>query len=452
MKLLPKFRLADRFNRPDCVVVIASFPGRTDRSIKDIDAVASYTDHFTKFFRKTLARRGREVVILAQKIGSEESWYVENGMLVARVWDKGSPGAFLQIIKTMLLFFRNIRTVLVQFEFHQFGGITTTALFPAFLIALRLINRHVTLVMHQVVEDITTLTGHVNIPKGSLKAGIFNAALRSFYIVTSKIAQTLVVHNTYLASRFTRMTGRSDVIVIPHGLGAIKGRMSKSQARKLMGYKPDDTVILSFGFLTWYKGSDWLVRQFAKNNNLSSYNLLMAGGESPNLKDQPHYQSYASHIQHDAGKKSNIRLTGFIEDGDIPAVFAAADLVILPYRTLISSSGPLAMTIAFEKPFIMSKNLKPYLSDPDFACAVAESGSTEDILTFSLSPRTLKQSISRALLNKQSLIKLSQTLKTSRKWDVVAEKFAHILPAADYTAEKKFAIMGKDYSFSYARS
>ena len=133
MKLDQKFQLVEGFNEPRSVVVIASFPGKKNRSIKEIDAIASYTDHFTRSFQKTLASTNQKLIVLAQKIDGEEEWYIENGMLICRVWDKGSPLCFFQIFTT-LLFFRNVKTLLVQFEFHQFGGNINTGLFPLFLI------------------------------------------------------------------------------------------------------------------------------------------------------------------------------------------------------------------------------------------------------------------------------------------------------------------------------
>ena len=450
MKLTTKYRFANRFNRPDSVVVIASFPGKTDRSIREIDAVASYTDHFTRSFRKELDKDGRKLVIIAQKIKGEEAWYEEKGMLVVRVWDKGSPLAFVQILAA-LHFLGNIGAILVQFEFHQFGGLLTTALFPAFLALLRLTGKHVTLVLHQVVEDITSLSGHVDVAKGSRKALLFNAALRGFYLAVSGIAHTIIVHNAYLKTRLARMTGRADAIVIPHGLGAIKGRISKREARRRLGYKPGDKVILSFGFLTWYKGSDWLVKQVAgmKRTNVK---LLMVGGPSPNLADRPHYKTFLRRITEDATDNPNIQITGFVNDRDIPMYFAAADLVVLPYRALMSSSGPLAMTIAFTKPFIVSKALKPYSSDEDFRLAMTVAGVDADTLTFALNTTSFRQSYTHALKHTKGLTKLSKLLKESRLWHQVAARFAAVIPTQDYAGRRTFAIMGGGVPISYAHT
>lgn len=449
MKLSTKYRLANRFNRPDAVVVIASFPGRTDRSVRQIDAVASYTDHFARSFRKELDKDGRKLVIFAQKMSGEETWYEERSMLVVRAWDKGSPLALLQIVAA-LQFFRNIGAVLVQFEFHQFGGNVTTALFPAFLGALRLLGKHVTLTLHQVVEDITTLSGHVNLTKGSQRALLFNAALRGFYLAVSRVAHTIVVHNAYLATRLSRMTGRADAIVIPHGLGAIKGRMSRRRARSLLGFGPKDRVILSFGFLTWYKGSDWLVKQVTRLKH-SKVKLIMAGGESPNLADKPHYRAFITNLKETARDNPRVRITGFVEDRDIALYFAAADLVVLPYRALMSSSGPLAMTIAFEKPFIMANALKPYRKDDDFRRAMKTAGVDADTLIFTLNASSFHQSITRALTHKKALRRLSKMLKDSRLWHQVAERFAATIPTQDYAGRRTFAIMEGRYP-SYAQT
>src|SRR6185369_6310317 len=121
-------------------------------------------------------------------------------MLVARVWDKGSPFCFAQILSA-LSFFGKVKSTVVQFEFHQFGGKMATALFPLFLASLKHLNKSVILTLHQVVEDITTLSGHVNILPHTKRSVVFNTALRAFYKVVSKLSDTIIVHNKILASR-----------------------------------------------------------------------------------------------------------------------------------------------------------------------------------------------------------------------------------------------------------
>jgi len=450
MKLDTKIKYAEIYNTSHTVLVVASYPDRTNRSIKEIDAVASYTDHLCGAFAKELAARGKKLVVFAQKIYGKEEWYIERDILVIRVWGKGSLFAYLHIL-TNLLFFTKVKTTLIQFEFHQFGGNTTTVAFPLFLFLLKTIGKTVSLVMHQVVMDITDLSGHVNIKKSSVLVPIFTFALRMFYKLTSRIADTVTVHSAILAQRLKEITGRNDINVIPHGLEALQGICSKSDARKKLGIPKSDFVIMSFGFLTWYKGSDWIVDEFSKHKK-AGVQLIMAGGESPNLKDKPYYQKFVTTIKTKAAGKNNITITGFVDDEQIPLYFAAADLVALPYRTLMSASGPLAMTISFEKPFIMSNALMPYTEDTDFTYALAKTGVSLKDLCFPLHSDKFWQSIVWTKTNQKQLTSLSTLLKTSRTWGVVSKRLCDYLEDAGFSYQKKSDILESESYVSYAPS
>lgn len=447
MKLNTKYRLANRFNRPESVVVIASFPQKSNRSIQDIDAVASYTDHMSRAFAKQLSKSNRKLIILAQKTDGEQ-WYEEHGMLVGRVWEKGSAISFLHILQALKRMSR-VRSILVQFEFHQFGGNTTTALFPLFLAGLKAMGKTVNLVMHQVVTEIDSLSGHVDINPGSKRAALFNRALRMFYTSTSTLSDSLIVHNHVFADRLTRLTGRNDITVIPHGLGAIKPKYSTKQAREILGLKKSDLVIMTFGFLTWYKGTDWLVHTFA-NKKSSGQQLLIAGGQSPNLSDKPHYQTFVRKLTEEASTAKNITITGFVEDPDVPLYFAAADLVVLPYRTLMSASGPLAMTIAMKKPFLISRALSAYTSDGDFRQALKMSQLKPKDLIFSLKDSGMWNKIETIRNHPTRYKKLVAHLETTRNWQSVAVQFDQAIRVTSLAKAQKSAILGKSAPLAYA--
>ncbi len=448
MKLNTKFNLAQAYNRPSTVVVVASYPGKSNRSIKDIDAVASYTDHFADSYQKELAKSGKKLIIIAQKNGNED-WYEEKGMLICRVWDKGSPFCFVQIIFA-LLYFKAITSILVQFEFHQFGGNLTTLLFPFFLFILKAAGKVTTLVMHQVVPDITDLAGHLNITPHTIRAFIFNTLLIWFYKIVSTVPDSIIVHNEILKQRFAKLTGRTDSIVIPHGLGAIKNRYKKEEARKLLGFKQKDTIIMSFGFLTWYKGADWLVREWSRMSKPKHWHLVMAGGESPNLKSRKHYQAYVKKMYDTADKHTDINITGFVEDKNIPLYFAAADIVVLPYRTIMSSSGPLAMAIAFKKPFLLSKALGPYVLDKDFSQALQGLRITKKNLLFDLTGQKLVSKIKTMLRSTSKYARLSRALYQSRSWSVVASQFDDAMRKSSLAKETTSVIMHRYLPVSYA--
>lgn len=449
MTLQQKFRFVDQFNSPDTVVIVASFPGKIDRSIAAIDAIASYTDHLSGSLRKELGNKGKRLIIIAQKIQGQDVWYQEKNMLIIRAWDKNSFHCFTQILAVLSLF-SAVKNIIVQFEFHQFGGNKTTAIFPLFLAALRLMRKSIVLVMHQVVVDLQTLSGHINITPSTIKYVLFQLALRIFYVVTSYLPQTLVVHNAVLKERLTSLTKRTDIHIVPHGLGAITGNISKTRARKLLHIPQHEFVVMSFGFIAWYKGTDWIAKTFVHKKQLGHTRLLIAGGESPNLRGEKHYQEFLDTVKHTTDQSKKITMTGFVEDKNIPLYFAAADLVVLPYRTLMSSSGPLAMTISFKKPFLMSTALGAYTKDPDFKEVLKKTGVTMKDITFPLQEQAFWKQVNHAKKQTKKLQEVSSMLSTTRSWKEVSKKLVAIIDHAQLAHGGKSAILKAGTSTSYA--
>ena len=290
----------------------------------------------------------------------------------------------------------------------------------------------------------------MNIDQHGIRTNIFNALLRLFYQSSTGTANATIVHSEVFAKRLAIITGKQDAIVIPHGLGAIRQTYSKRQARKILGYKKQDYVILSFGFLTWYKGSDWIADTVAKTNR-KNVKLLLAGGTSPNIQGAEHYQRFVRHVDETAKSHPNIRLTGFVEDREIPLYFAAADVVALPYRSLMSASGPLAMTIAFKKPFLISHVLRGYLRDFDFTKAMRETGLTADDISFPLRKNYFWKKISAVKNHPKRFKKLSSVLRTQRQWPVIASRFYEAVKNVGLEPTGKFAILPGSTSTTYAK-
>jgi glycosyltransferase involved in cell wall biosynthesis len=98
-------------------------------------------------------------------------------------------------------------------------------------------------------------------------------------------------------------------------------------------------VVLCFGLMRPYKGLDLLVEAWA---GIEDAELWIVG--MPRMDIAP-LRAAAS-----AGVRFVPR---FVEDRELPAFFARADLVVLPYRE-IDQSGVLFTALAFGKPMLLS--------------------------------------------------------------------------------------------------
>ena len=424
--------MTSKYNKFENVIMVSSFPDSKNRSIQNLNAVASYADHLVPELNKNILSMNSKLIVFAELLYNEKPHaYLENDVLIYRCWKRNSPFVFLQLLKAFSLF-NNPKSVFIQFEFNMFGKSLATIMFLPFLLLLRIKAKQVTLLLHQVLLDLSKLSGHINLKKDSLKTKVFNFVLRNFYYFCLLFSTKIIVHEQLLKDRLLKLS-KKHVYVIPHGLGEYVSDLTQTDARTKLNIKKDELVILCFGFITWYKGSDWIVEHFSNfcnENKIDKFKLIMAGGQSANLKEQPHYKEFYSKVQNVVNQNDQIELTGFVADDDVPTYFKAANFVILPYRTQMSASGPLAIAIGFEKPFLLSNNLTGVLQTPDVSLALSQVGISSDKIMFDLEKTDLFEKIFDLYTNKdlsKKVIELSSKIKQQRQWNVIAKKFAHLI-------------------------
>lgn len=137
------------------------------------------------------------------------------------------------------------------------------------------------------------------------------------------------------------------VRLVPHGsyVGVYPDVVAPEVARERLGYAADDTVILFLGGIRPYKGVDLLIDAFEKAVvSEPSLKLLIVGrpGKFPGLRDLE--RRATSHPLIEANFNE-------IADVDLQHFFKAADVVVLPYRTILNS-GSAQLAFSFARPVI----------------------------------------------------------------------------------------------------
>ena len=125
--------------------------------------------------------------------------------------------------------------------------------------------------------------------------------------------------------------------------------------------------------------------------------------------------------------QERIIITGFLNEKLLPYYFSAADLVILPYRVFISSSGPLSLAYSFKKPFIVAEPLSRYFHSPDFKKAADSAGLKKEHLVFRFKADDLSDKIKKSVNNLSKMKNLSSKLRSERSWLNVSFKYLEIL-------------------------
>ncbi len=415
------------------IVVIASYPPQGEKHHRSVVGGAWYTKNTIQSLQKMLKKHHNEhkysITILAEQLEGTFAQYKEDSIQVIRLWKRNSFFAFPRLLQEILFHQRHANIILLEFELAMFGDQASLLLLPFFLFILRLFNKKIYCVCHQVIADLNTVSGHINLQENGWKIKMLNIFQKLFYLLLFASINKVVVFDDALKSRLQTIVKHPQIIVIPLATELFSTKVTKEQARKQLNIPEENFVLLYFGFLAWYKGTDWLIQQFEiiPEEIKKGLLLIIAGGPNPNHNNKIFYQKYVAKIE-ECCKNNNIRLTGFVEGKLIPLYFQAADLIIFPYRTFMSASGPLSFALSFEKPFFVSEALQEIFTTKDMHHALAEKRLTIKDFVFSLQNTNLEEKIQEIMHNKkyqQTLIDFAKVIKQKRKWDTIGEMYYH---------------------------
>lgn len=167
------------------------------------------------------------------------------------------------------------------------------------------------------------------------------------------LANGVIAHNLVSQRELVRVLGMSSdkIHVIPHGnyLAHTGPLPASDDARTQLNLPHDARVLLFFGQIKEVKGLDLLLQALPKvRETVPEVVLLIAG--KPSGQDFTKYQLQIDSLDLSAHCVAHIR---YIADDEVAAYYAAADLVVLPYRR-IYQSGVILMAMSYGKPVLAS--------------------------------------------------------------------------------------------------
>jgi glycosyltransferase involved in cell wall biosynthesis len=420
-----KKQLIDTYNARGNLLVLTNYPARGGGiHTAKIGGVSGFAKNTLLPLAVKYARDGRKIIVLADII-DKPALYEEDGMLIVRAWKRGTLPLYVQMLVWFIRFWK-VTDVFVEFEFASYGDFAVTALFPAFLFLLRMAGRHITIALHQVVTDLWSIIGHIGLRFDSRQFELYNSILPVYYYILTHVSHHTIVLEEEFKKRLAHMAPTDRVTVIPHGIQEIPKMPGKKKSRKMLGLAPDEYIVTIFGFITWYKGTDLLVQLLSDPAKVSGkpLRLIVAGGASTSQKDKEHYRKYYKKVLGLARGKKHITVTGFVPEEKIPLYLASSDTVVFPYRSAMSSSGPLSLALACKKPFLISRALSALFHTADYKTALIES---------KLNPSTLLLPESaRAIIQRLELINRPSKRKQIRRFvRAISEKrsFTNLAPS-----------------------
>lgn len=185
---------------------------------------------------------------------------------------------------------------------------------------------------------------HEKRPGDKVFTRYFLNTVDSFITMSEKVLTDLQMFTTRKKARF-----------VPHPLYDNFGdKVSVAEARKKLGLKADDRIVLFFGFIRKYKGLDILLdamkilREKTSAGSLPVVKLLVAGEFYEDEKP------YLRQIEENNISDLVILKTDFVPDSEVKYYLCAADAVVQPYRNA-TQSGVTPLAYHFEVPMIITR-------------------------------------------------------------------------------------------------
>jgi len=311
--------------------------------------VSSYTQNLVSSLRKA----GVNVTVLSGELPKMKT-KTDCEANVLRCWKRGALYPF-QIFKNVIHV--DAELIHVQHEFFLYGGMFSAILFPVLLILLKLLRKNLVVTLHGVIP-VSAVNKQFLVENGMAGPAIlvkFGSIFLS-RIITS-ISNVVVVHEKFLAKVLKKDYGcpGEKIKVIPIGVKELKSEITSPVAKEKIGLR-DKTVILFFGYITPYKGVDRLIEGFGRlAKEHQDWILVISGGEHPRLHTMPSYGKYVFGLRQRAQEiaPNQIIFMDHITDRDIE-FFPAADVMVFPYKTGISSSATFTIALAYKKPIVVS--------------------------------------------------------------------------------------------------
>jgi glycosyltransferase involved in cell wall biosynthesis len=401
------------------IVHISLYPARDERHI-NISGVASYTKDLVTSLP---AQTGDEIWVLAQRIPGTPERYEENSIQIVRCFDRGLrfAGKILRELKTL-----KPDVIHIQQELALYGGILTAVLLRSLVKkAARLAP--VALTLHGVVSRKSITPSFVKENNSHIPVPLVRMAFAFIFRPLCRHATHIIVHEKVFKDILVEeyRAGEAHVSVIHHGIEEhtpLEREKAREHLRLPCGQKAH--IILYMGYLTGYKGIDLLIDGFKEYIKRDASALLIIGaGPHPKLRDNPSYKREYARLETRAREELGAHMLwhGFIGEKDIPYWFSASDLAIFPYTVSMSSSGPMALALAYGRPFIASKVFAPVFD--------------EECLLFEREPGALADRIEDFFAHPERYYQVAENLRRARLWTNVGK-----------TSYALYALLHKDES------
>ncbi len=335
------------------IAVITIYPKKGGIHSGRVSGVASYSKNLVSNMPWD---KNDSVWVLAEKQGKRDE-YKEDGVRVKRCYDRNIKFIF-QLGRELWKIKPD--AVHIQQELGLFGGILTAWMLQFLVLFSRIVAKRTVITLHGVADTRKIDAKFVRENNSSLPAPLVKLAFWLIYKPLTVWSNALIVHENMFKDILVSCYRVSckKIFVIPHGIEDLRP-IAQELARKSLGLSDKKEVVLFMGYLTGYKGIDHLIEGFAEYLKSSPNAFLIIGaGKHPKLyNDETYLKNEYGRLQTKAAEllpKENYTWQGFIGEEMIGAYYSAADVSVYPYTVALAASGPMSISIGYNRPFIAS--------------------------------------------------------------------------------------------------
>ena len=181
-----------------------------------------------------------------------------------------------------------------------------------------------------------------------------NNILNSFSLrFLYRIVDHIFVHTQKMKSQLVKEFKLADrkIEVIPFGVNNTipKTKLSKNEAKKMLGCQHSKKVMLFFGNIAPYKGVEYAIHATSLLRNKHNEIKLIIAGQIKGCMQ--YWMELENIIEKNKLDKHILKFNDYIPDEEVERFFKCADVVLLPYK-FIYQSGVLFLAYSFGIPVI----------------------------------------------------------------------------------------------------
>lgn len=302
--------------------------------------------HYAHNLSSALAGRGHDVTLVTAVAHELDGRALPSGFRVLNILGRATrraaaslPARALAWVRTVEALVDTVRVtgVVRRLRPHVVHLHSTNQIALAYLILLRSIRAPVVVTAHVVTAHERTRV------QDAIHRWIHR--LSPLVIAHSEFDRTRLVDECAIAP------GR--VLVIPHGEYGFFAReaapVDRLEARRALGLKTGDETALFFGYIREYKGLDVLFASWPEVVKARPHARLLVAGDPVRLEPGRRRELEAA-----AARVGAIHHFAYVPFDHVSRYFAAADVLVLPYRH-VSQSGVLFLALALGLPVIATR-------------------------------------------------------------------------------------------------